>query len=74
MTLTTGRYEWLDRNTIHLTVEDWEPKQQCFAATGCHPVDKPPGGREGIAFGGPDQMSLQDLDFGGPVVTYRRTR
>lgn len=23
MTLTTGRYEWLDRNTIHLTVEDW---------------------------------------------------
>ncbi len=71
MTLTTGTYEWIDRNTFHMTPRDWEPKQQCFPQSGCHEIRMPPGTMMRVTFTSPDTISLRDLNFGGTVVYQR---
>ena len=68
MTLTTGTYKWIDRATFHMSPRDWEPKQQCFAQSGCHEIQMLPGTMMRVTFTSPDIISLQDLNFGGTVV------
>ena len=72
MTMDTGTYEMLPNSQVHFTVQDWEPKQQCFPQTGCHAILKPPGSLGTVHLFG-STMQLQD-QASGIVINYQRVQ
>ena len=73
MTMDTGTYTVLPNNQLHFTVEDWEPKQQCFPQSGCHDILKPPGGLYNVRFISGSTMQVQDVNNQG-IVVYQRVQ
>ncbi len=56
---------------LHLTVLDWQPKEQCLPTTGCLPIRQPPGSLYRVQWLSANVIRCQDVNFGGSITYYR---
>lgn len=70
MTEQTGTWQVV-QGMLHLTVLDWEPKEQCLPTTGCVAVLRPPGSLYRVQWLSANEIRCQDVNLGG-YITYQR--